>query len=254
MTNKDIERIIREGTIKQKIKLYMTDTALFNLSYSRDNSILTDRDRDLIWKSIKEPKDIKYYEDLRTSNKIFIMFKEHLASYYKRIYFLSMQCKNCIDLYLLHSFYEEVINDLIEVAPDKKTRDTLLKTAIEKTKKYNGKKYQEKGFDAWLDITDSNKLSDFAINIEMIAEEIITVKTFFETIKQFLNKWLPIRPYIDYLNENEKKIIELLDNVKILQDIHKDSLPNDMKKVIPYKDINVEVTKESLENIKNAGL
>jgi len=254
MTNKDIERIIREGTIKQKIKLYMTDTALFNLSYSRDNAIITDRDRDLIWKSIKEPKDIKYYEDLRVYNKIFVMFKEHLASYYKRIYFLAMQCSNCIELYQLHSFYEEVINDLIEVAPDKKNRDTLLKIAIEKTKKYNGKKYQEKGFDAWLDITESSKLSDLAINIEMIAEEIITVKTFFETIKQFLSKNLPIRPYIDYINDYEKKIIKLIDLVTTLQETHKDNLPNDMKKVIPYIDVYVEVTKENLENIKNAGL
>lgn len=254
MTKKDIERIIKGGSIKQKIKLYMTDTALFNLSYTRDNAILTDKERDLIWKSIKEPKDVKYYEELRTWNRAFTIFKEHLASFYKRVYFLRVQCDNKARVYYLHSFYEEVINDLIEQAPDKKTREILLKTAIEKTKEYNGKKYQEKGFEAWLNITDSSKLSELALIIEMTAEEIVTIKTFFYNMKQFLSKNLPIRPYIDYVNNYEKDIIKDIDKILAIQEAFKDTLPNGMIKLIPYKDIVIEVNDEDIENIKDAGL
>jgi hypothetical protein len=77
MTKKDIERIIKQGTVKQQMKLYMTDVAMFNLSYNREEALLTDKERDLIWNNIKTEKDIKQYEELRKWNNLFTIYKPH---------------------------------------------------------------------------------------------------------------------------------------------------------------------------------
>ena len=93
MKRNEIERIIKQGSMKQKIKLYFTDLAYFNTVgiYSSSfveagdttrletpNKILTDKEKDIIYQSIKEPKDIKYYENLRIWNKAFLMFKPNI--------------------------------------------------------------------------------------------------------------------------------------------------------------------------------
>ena len=254
MKKATIERIIKQGSVRQKIKLYMTDIALFNISYNRDNALLTDKERDLIWNSIKDPKDVTYYENIRLYNKSFLMFKEHISNSYKRIYHLYTICHKNVVVRVLHDFYEEVINDIIEVAPDKKTRDLILKTAINKTKKYNGKKYQEKGFEPFLEINERAELSNLALNIEMLAEEVVGIKTLFEIIKRFLSKNLPIKPYKDYVNNYEKDIIDAVNKTIEIQEMLKEELPEESKKLIPYKDIEVDTTEEEIENIKNAGL
>lgn len=251
-SKKDIEKIIRDGSTKDKIKLYMTDIALFNLSYSREDAILTDKERDYIYNSITDPKDIKYYSELRNSNKAFVVFKEYLASYYKRILLLNIQCEHCKNFHELHSIYEGVINDILELSPDKKTKDLILKTVVNKTKTYNDKGYQKKGKEDLLDVSEMFRL--LALNIKHVSEEIVTIKKFYGSMKRFLSKHLPIKPYIDYVNDYEKKIIKVIDHIITIQEFYKDNLPKDLKQLTPYKDIIIEVTLEDVQNIKNASI
>ena len=99
MKRTDIERILKQGSVKQKIKLYMTDIALGNIDWGHFNiefdnkelnikgtKLLTNKESDLLWSSIKDPKDIKYYEDLRLWNKAFLMFKDNFHFFFKSNY------------------------------------------------------------------------------------------------------------------------------------------------------------------------
>ena len=65
MKKTDIERIIKQGSTRQKIKLYFTDLAYFNTvgintvniaggDLITKEEILTDKERGLIFSSIKE--------------------------------------------------------------------------------------------------------------------------------------------------------------------------------------------------------
>jgi hypothetical protein len=85
MKRTDIERILKQGSVRQKIKLYMTDIALVNVDWNNLNyeikgkelnikgtKLLSEKERELLWSSIKDPKDVKYYNDLRTWNGAFL--------------------------------------------------------------------------------------------------------------------------------------------------------------------------------------
>ena len=152
MRKTDIERIIKQGSTRQKIKLYFTDVAYFNtkgmaqaeLKGSGDNlrlelkdKILTDKERDLIFNSIKEPKDIKYWEELRTWNKAFLMFKPTITTYTKNFDYLTAQLSKYATVRLLHKVYEDSINDILEVVEDKKLRETLVETALNSLNKFD---------------------------------------------------------------------------------------------------------------------
>ena len=92
MKKTDIERVIKQGSIRQKIKLYMTDSAYRNIefAYNEEGGLLSDKERDIIWSSIKDPQDIKYYEDLRTKNKAFLLFQS-------RVTIAKLHIKNRVD-------------------------------------------------------------------------------------------------------------------------------------------------------------
>jgi len=248
MTEKNVQKILKEGSMRQKIKLYMTDTALFNLTYSRDTALLTDKQRLSIHENIKETKDIEYYDKLRLANRSFLIFKEHIPNFHGEINRLRTACYTKLQLSDLHLFYEGLINDLIEATPE--NRDTLLDLAVEKTKKYKGKKQGSK-----VRIGYGGQLTELWSNIEELTDYVEGIKYFFDTLKVFLSKDLPIKPYKDYVAKFEKSIIKLIDEVVELQETFKAVRPKELDLLLPYKDIPTnKVTQEDVDNIKNAGV
>ena len=288
MKKTDIERVIKQGSIKQKIKLYFTDVAYFNTvgiktaqikgsgdtaTLDRPEKILTDRERDIIFNSIKEPKDIKYYKELRAWNKAFLMFKPTITTYVKNFDLLTSQLSKYTVVRILHKNYEDAINDILEVVEDKKLRETLVKTALESLKQFDAKKYQEKGFLPFIEIPEANINGKVWLLVEVLNEKIKEAKEYIKGIETFLNKHLPLQPYKQFLREEEDKIKANIQECRTLIEAFTlgRTVENDLDKAIEVKteeelqdeerykilnwdEVEVEVTDEDIEDIKSAGI
>ena len=287
MRKTDIERIIKQGSTRQKIKLYFTDVAYFNtkgmaqaeLKGSGDNlrlelkdKILTDKERDLIFNSIKEPKDIKYWEELRRWNKAFLMFKPTITTYTKNFEYLTAQLSKYTVVRLLHKGYEDSINDILEVVEDEKLRETLVETALKSLNMFDAIRYQEEGFLPFIEIPEANIDGKVLLLIEILNEKIKEAKEYIEAIRTFLNKYLPLQPYKEFLKEAEDKIKGEVEECrgfieaftlgrtietpldKAIEVTPGLELPDERFSILRWEDVDVEVTDEDMEDIKRAGL
>jgi hypothetical protein len=288
MKKTDIERIIKQGSTKQKIKLYFTDIAYFNTvgQYTADiigsgdtaildrpNKVLTDKERDIIFNSIKEPKDVKYWEELRTWNRAFLMFKPTITTYAQNFDYLTAQLSKFTVVRILHKSYEDAINDILEVVEEKKLRETLVKTALESLKQFDAMKYQEKGFLPFIEIPEANINGKVWLLVEILNEKIKEAKEYIKGIETFLNKQLPLQPYKQFLKDEEGKIKaniqkcrELIEAFTLGKTVEnemdkaikvktKDELQDEERyKILNWDEVGVEVTDEDIEAIKNAGI
>lgn len=287
MRKTDIERIIKQGSTRQKIKLYFTDVAYFNtkgmaqvelkgsgdsLRLERKDKILTDKERDIIFNSIKEPKDIKYWEELRTWNKAFLMYKPTITTYTKNFDYLTAQLSKYTAVRLLHKGYEDSINDILEVVEDEKLREKLVETALKSLQKFDAIRYQEEGFLPFIEIPEANIDGKVWLLIEVLNEKIKEAKEYIEGIRTFINKQLPLQPYKEFLNETENKIKAEVEECRELIEaftlgrtienpldkaieVNKGSeLPDERFNIVRWEDVEVEVTDEDIEDIKRAGL
>lgn len=291
MKKTDIERIIKQGSTKQKIKLYFTDIAYFNIegvktavlnetgniSFDTPDQILTDRERDIIYNSIKERKDIKYYNELRTWNKAFLMYKPHITIYAKNFNILTTQLSKFSTARLFHQTYENAINNILDVVEDRNLRETLVKTAIENLIPFDAKKYQEEGFLPFIEIPEANLYGQVFLTVEVLNEKIQEAKDYIKGIEMFLNKVLPLQPYKQFLKEREDEIKAKIQECKWLirtfilhskvppeltkntDDMTREELIDEILqfyeqlKILDWDKVEVKVTDEDIENIKNAG-
>ncbi len=287
MRKTDIERIIKQGSTRQKIKLYFTDVAYFNtkgmaqaelkgsgdnLRLERKDKILTDKERDLIFNSIKEPKDVKYWEELRTLNKAFLMFKPTITTYTKNFAYLTALLSKYAVANLLHKGYENAINDILEVVEDKKLREKLVETALNSLNMFGAIRYQEEGFLPFIEIPEDNIIGDVWLIIEVLNEKIKEAKEYIEVIRVFLNIALPLQPYKEFLREEEDKIKaniqecrEIVEAFTLGRTVENDldkaievtpgsELPDERFNILRWEDVEVEVMDEDIEDIKRAGL
>lgn len=287
MRKTDIERIIKQGSARQKIKLYFTDVAYFNtkgkaqaeLKGSGDNlrlelkdKILTDKERDLIFNSIKEPKDIKYWEELRTWNRAFLMFKPTITTYTKYFDYLTAQLSKYAVVRLLHKGYEDSINDILEVVEDEKLRETLVETALKSLNMFDAIRYQEEGFLPFIEIPEANMDGKVWLLIKILNKKIKEAKEYIEGIRTFLNKKLPLQPYKEFLKKAEDKIKGEIEECrghiedftlgrtietpldKAIEVTPGLELPDERFSILRWEDVEVDVTDEEIEDIKRAGL
>ena len=286
MRKTDIERIIKQGSTRQKIKLYFTDVAYFNtkgiaqaefkgsgdsLRLEKKDKILTDKERDIIFNSIKEPKDIKYWEELRTWNRAFLMFKPTITTYTKNFDYLTAQLSKYTTERLLHKIYEIGINDILEVVEDEKLRETLVETALKSLNMFDAIRYQEEGFLPFIEIPEANMDGKVWLLIEFLNEKIKEAKEYIEGIRTFLNKQLPLQPYKEFLNEAEDKIKAKIEECRELVEAFTSGrtietpldkaievtpgseLPDEKFNILRWEDVEAEVEDEDIEDIKNAG-
>ena len=279
MKKTDIERIIKQGSIKQKIKLYFTDLAYFNTvgihttSYEEagdtikvniQDKILTDKERDIIYDSIKDPKDIKYYEKLRSWNKAFLMFKPSVTLYAMDFSYLTAKISEKTGLALMCIAMEETVNDLLEeVEVDKKLREELVKKALESLEKKSirAERYQEEGYLPFIQISEDNMRDVLLDLLGILNKKIKEAKEYIKTIEAFLNKNLPLQPYRDFLRKEEESIKANIGECKKFIDVYvlgiavKDNVENQERyKILTWEEVEVEVEDEDLEDIKSAGI
>lgn len=243
----------------------MTDIALVNVDWNnldyeirgeelniKGTSLLSDKERELLWNSIKDPKDVKYYNELRIWNQAFLMFKDKFS----------------IDLMKLKAVFgvigminieiierdkcKDLVNDILDLIPDKKTREKVLNKAIRLTKEDGYVEYQEKGYPKYLDITTSTYWDEMKRYTEKSTILAKSCKLYILMFKTVLYKNLPLKPYIDWVEEQEKEVkktITLIYNAPILDDC-----PPDFPKIERYEEIEAPITEEDIEDFKSSGL
>jgi len=272
MKKTDIEKILKQGSIKQKIKLYYTDIAYFNTKgiitaelkgsgtvnarMHRPDKILTDKERDLILNSIKEPKDIKYYNDLALTNKAFLMFKPLVTLQCKYNLYLTSEFKKIVAITLIHKGYEDSINEILEEINNKKTRDKVFIKALDSLQKFDATVNKGKDNIPTIEIKQGQINDDFIKLIATINTSIRESKEYIETISFFVKKSLPLQPYKQFLKDAENEIKKNIDICKKISDTLIKSLKyKDLKEdIINWEDVEVIVSNEDINDIKNAGL
>jgi hypothetical protein len=267
MKKTDIERILKQGSVKQKIKLYMTDCAYFNIKGQQSidfelfekqqilkskDELLTDKERDMLLSSIKEAKDIEYYNNLRIYNTAFLTFKDKFSIDLMRLQavFYLISISNGEEIKRGES--KELVNDILDLIPDKKNREKALNKAIELTKGDGGIEYQKKGYPKYLDINRSIFWNEIKHPTEIAIATAKSCKEYLIMFKTVLNNNLPLKPYKDWIEIQEKKLntlITAINQITILEDT-----PTDFPKIELYQEIKAEVTDEDIEDFKNAGI
>lgn len=265
MKRTDIERIIKGGSVRQKIKLYMTDIALVNVDWNnldyeikgkelniKGTNLLSEKERELLWSSIKDPKDVKYYNDLRTWNGAFLMFKEKFSIDLMKLqaiyYLISVSNGEEIE----RSKCRDVVNEILDLIPDKKTREKALNKAIELTKGDGGREYQEKGYPKYLDIDRSLWWTEIRRPTEIAIATAKGCKEYILMFKTVLANKLPLKPYKDWVEAQEKDLKTLITAIyetTILEDT-----PPDFPKIELYEEIEAQITEEDVEDFKSSGL
>lgn len=265
MKRTDIERIIKGGSVRQKIKLYMTNIALVNIDWSnldyeikgkelniKGTKLLSEKEQNLLWSSIKEPKDVKYYNDLRTWNGAFLMFKEKFSIDLMKLQAVYYRISVSNGEEIERSKCRDVVNEILDLIPDKKTREKALNKAIELTKGDGGREYQEKGYPKYLDIDRSLWWTEIRRPTEIAIAKAKMCKEYILMFKTVLTNNLPLKPYRDWVEAQEKHLKTLITAIydtTILEDT-----PPDFPKIELYEEIEAQITEEDLEDFKSSGL
>ena len=272
MKRTDIERIIKQGSVRQKIKLYMTDIALLNVDFEnldyeitggelniKGTKLLSNKESELLWSSIKDPKDVKYYNELRVWNGSFLMFKDKFSVHLMtlRALFYHIGIYNAEEIKRAES--RDLVNDILDLIPDKKTREKVLNKAVELTKEDGGisstdggKIYQEKGYPKYLEISrsgywrDLKKPTELAINRAKLCKEHISM------FRAVLNNNLPLKPYKDWVDEQEKELKKLIEAIYVSTVL--EDTPPDFPIIERYEEIEAIITDEDIEDFKSSGL
>ena len=265
MKKTEIEQILKQGSVKQKIKLYLTEMALFNVEIntftlevkkeglSIKSPILTEKERDLLWSSIKEPKDIEYYEKLRTLNKVFLYFKDKLSIENMRLRAYFFFLLSFVSNQVAREDNAEVINDLLNLYPDKKSREVAYKLALEKTKVWGGQTYQEKGYPKYIEIEERHYLNFISPHIEEVNKTAKGAKELIGMFKHILSKELPLQPYKDWVKKEEDITIDTINQIYNIFTGGESGEPGSLK-ILKYDEIETEITQEDIEDFKNSVL
>jgi len=256
MRNPDVEKILNKGSTRQKIKLYYTDIAIVNAFGAQGQRLLTKEQREAIYESVKDPKDIKYYDELRIWNRVFQLVKPLLDGTANRVIFLAVRLRGEIVLQGADSRSEDMINDILDAIDDKATRQKIAEQAIKSMGK--GQARIQTGMDGlpWVVMIDQKRDEYVASIIDEINDRAFAFKDLLHTVRILVTKYLPLQPYKEYLKHEEKLIKSTLQK-------YEEDLSNnyrELRKTDPrysindYDSIETYATEEEVDQLKSMGL
>lgn len=191
MRAEQINEILISGDYKKKINLYLTEVAGLN---SEGEEFLTQEQRLQIVRNLRG-KEIEYYNKLLQYNRAFIMYNNLLTAYAMSI---KSYCYK-IPLCFIAVIYEVILEErkgFIE-AMDNSVKKAILQTNL----------VTKDNIPAWI------KNIDFEDNIRKLNIEVAEFKEILEKSKAVLKKYLPLKPYQNYLKTQELEVIEVLKNL-----------------------------------------
>lgn len=232
ITKDKIKEIISSGDYKEKIHLYLTEIASLNYG---DEAFLTQEQRLEIVGSLKSKEETGYYNKCLEYNRTFLIYKNMIISYVTSIN----------QLCLKHQFltYSDNYEKLISVYYD---RDLV--------------KIYKLPLPDWLKSSTSETI------ITDINREVHILKSLIELNKKAIKKYLPLKPYLDFLKEAEKEVKndlkeldELIVKVKVLYSIQASAFKRKKEPTIidaieysnylvDYSKIDVYISNEEIKN------
>jgi len=252
MTKAKVEQILKTGTTRQKIKLYMEDVALFNtLFIDTREPALTPTQRkqieDLLLFSTERP----YYEKLRRWNKGMVFFKTVLTLELSKLYQTYLHLDSKAVASTTARYQLQGINALLDLYPDKKTRDKALSLAYKSNFARTVERYQENG-KTYLRATKEVYKDEIEGWIKEANNKAWLVKSYISLLKYMTDrKRLPLKAYRDLIKHQEKELISLYEkcyHCAIIIDRNRGI--KKARAIPPYDKIEAEVTKEDLEELE----
>lgn len=266
-----IDRVLQKGSVREKIKLYLTDQA--NIILFNKEPKLSPEIGILILDSMTTHNDSKYYNELKTSFKSFLLYSENIPRLINNMKYLISQISKYVNISLIHRGYEEAINNILAAVEDNTMRDILMKTALENLQK----------FDAIHITTNTNNTdrmpfiiipegSDkIKLLIEMLNEDIKDAKEYIEGLRLFANKKIPLTPMKKFLKDGEKNIKSQIEEAQeiIVNYLCGKTTQNPLDKAMVlyngfgihddswfitlYEDTNIDLNGDVVEQIAKAG-
>ena len=247
-----VDQILKTGTTRQKIKLYMEDVALFNTFFidTREPALTPEQRKkieDLLLFSTEKP----YYEKLRKWNKGMMFFKTVLTLELSKLYqtYLHLDSKAVASTRLRYQL--QGINALLDLYPDKKTRGKALSLAYKNSFTRTVEKYQENG-KTYLRATKEVYKDEVEGWIKEANNKTWLVKSYISLLKYMTDrKRLPLKAYRDLIKHQEKELISLYEKCyhsAIVIDRNRGI--KKARAIPPYDEIEAEVTQEDLDELE----
>jgi hypothetical protein len=252
MNKSKVEQTLKTGTSRQKIKLYMEDVALFNTFYIETREpALTPTQRkqieDLLLFSTERP----YYEKLRKWNKGMMFFKTVLTLELSKLYQTYLHLDSKAVASTKARYHLQGLNALLDLYPNKKTRDKALSLAYKSNVARSVEKYQENG-KTYLRATKELYKDEIEGWIKEANNKTWLVKSYISLLKYMTDrKRLPVKAYRDLIKHQEKELISLYEkcyHCAIIIDRNRGI--KKARAIPPYEKIEAEVTKEDLEELE----
>jgi len=249
MIKSKVEQILKTGTTRQKIKLYMNDIALLNTPYDREPA-LTPEQREQIQDLLLFSTERGYYKKLRLWNKGMMYFKNVMALNLSHLYqtFLHLDSKAVASV---HKFKRlETINALLDLYPDNETREKALRLAIKNSPKAELERYQENG-KTYLRTPKDFYKDEIEARLKQVNDKTWLVKSYINLLKYLTDrKRLPLKAYRDLVKDQERDLISLYERCYTSAIvIERHTGIKKARAIPPYEAIEAEVTKEDLEEL-----
>ena len=279
------EKILKEGTMREKIKLYFTHIALLNI-YEIKDPLLSQDEIMFIYNDIKDRKDIKYYDALRRYSMLFEQMlkpqiEKNRSELEKNQYQLSTLTAEIIlnmenkmmELIKLERNIELELNKLMnnllalyKTAQSYSNVGKLLPKSIMKDiKNYEDKlnKAEKKKENLrWrIEDVEKGKPNRRIISlVEGINNQIDITKTYLEEYKLYVNKLLPLPVYREFLQKEEKMaketVLIIRERVEMYLRMNEIELPtkpeddNGAFYVLSWDDLQIDTDEKDLDYYK----
>jgi len=239
MIRKNIEQVLKQGSIRQKTLLYMNDIAIFNTTHDIEKHLLTDKEQTIIYRGLKTQEDKKYYNNLRTANKGFLFINDMARTSIERLTGYRQALLQDVLNIGYNSLYRDIINDLLDLYPEEDSREKALALALDKSEIF--KLYQEKGFSPYVVENESHKdrkriKSAVEAKVKLLEIEAKSLKGFHNQLKQITKEKLPLKPYRDEIEEREERCREEIEQVIKMVSFFNEDLGYSLK-ITPYDEI-----------------
>jgi hypothetical protein len=248
MTREQINKTLREGTIKSKIILYFNDLALENFGHTDKFTpeLLTAGEKNQIINEVTTKKDILYYNDLKITTRAFLIFRPKIDVYKNKILEYQSKLQILTTASRLYELHKNVLNEIIKDHPNKERVENIIKTVhIENNLTNTIINNHSVDFEQIKDI-DYN----FEVIVKRINDEFFILKELLTGLSLFIAKKYPLPFLKKYIKDEIKysslalnEISKTVENLKDKKEV----------KVLAWDEIEVDITLEDLENINNAG-
>jgi hypothetical protein len=270
------KKTLKEGTVRQKIVLLFNGMAADALGeftaahYGAPDEyaqfILTPEEHDKVLESITSDKDIRYYEKLRQLNTTFNYFRGQYLNYKQWSSHFERSINDSLIEPTLLMDIADTATDIIDLIEDKETRTKAIELVLSKHES-NGVVKRSIGSNSYiLQTNDAAKAGllrgkdrYFKLDLEgylrkesidMIILTAAKLKLHLEMFKAVLKKDFPIYVYRKWVKTEE---LNLSKSIELLRErtIDNEFYPEDYPYIPKYEEIEVEITKEMINDFKS---